>query len=66
MWKYLIPIASVILAAGLAWGAWTTTSIFGMTPREAHDADTRELRQDIQEQQEIMVDRLEKIWQKIK
>jgi len=66
MWKYLIPIASVLLAAGLGWGAWATTSISSMTPREVHDADTKELRQDIQRQQEIMVDRLQDIWEKIK
>ena len=66
MWKYIIPIASVILAAGLGWGAWATTSLSSMTPREVHDNDTRELRNDIKEQQEIMVDRLERIWEKIK
>jgi hypothetical protein len=36
------------------------------TPRVVHDADTKELRGDIKEQQAIMIDKLEKIWERIK
>jgi hypothetical protein len=36
------------------------------TPREVHKEDVRELQNDIKEQQKVMIDKLEKIWEKIK
>ena len=61
-----IPIGCVILAALISWGAWNTLATAGATPRKIHREDVKELQEDIQRQQEVMIDRLEKIWEKVK
>jgi hypothetical protein len=61
-----IPVVCVVLAAMLSWGAWNTLATTNATPRKEHKADVDKLKDDIQEQQRIMIDRLEKIWEKVK
>lgn len=63
MWKV---IGGVIVSGLIAWGAWATTSITSKTDREVHDQDIRELRTEQMKQNDKMIDRLEKIWEKIK
>jgi hypothetical protein len=61
-----IPIACVLLTAVLGWGAWNTLATANATPEKVHKADVDDLREDIEEQQAIMVDQLQKIWEKVK
>jgi hypothetical protein len=61
-----IPISCVVLAGLISWGAWNTLATANATPREVHKEDVRELQNDIKEQQKVMIDKLEKIWEKIK
>jgi len=61
--KIMIAIGSLLF---VAWVSWASLSVTSSTPRDVHDRDFKELRQDIKGQQTIMVDKLEKIWEKIK
>lgn len=61
-----IPILCVVLAGLISWGAWNTLATANATPRPVHKEDVERLQNDIKEQQRIMIDKLEKIWEKIK
>jgi hypothetical protein len=61
--KILIAVGSLLFAG---WVSWASLGITDSTPRDVHDRDFKELRQDIKEQQGVMVDKLERIWEKIK
>ena len=63
---FIIPIVCVVLAGLLGWGAWTTVTVSAATPRIVHDADVKDLREDIKEQQTQIIQSLEKIWERIK
>ena len=61
-----IPLLCVVLMSLIGWGAWTTTKVSAATPRIVHDADVKELREDIKEQQTQIITSLEKIWERLK
>ena len=61
--KVAIAVGSLVFAA---WVSWASLGVTNSTPREVHDRDFKELREDIKDQQTVMVDKLERIWEKIK
>ena len=63
VWWLLIP---VLATAILGWGAWATVMATDATPRLIHDKDIKEIQEIIREQQTETIDRLEKIWERIK